>query len=199
MAKKVVALVGSYRKGGVVDSLTDEVLAAARARGAEVVKVFLMDKKIEFCTNCRSCTQTEGVEPAPCVQKDDMDGILDMVEKADALIIASPVNYYNITAVMRKFEERLVRFAYWPWGKSIPKMRSREAKKRAVLITASAAPSFIGRLSYGTIPALKVIAKTLGARPVRTLYAGIVALQPREELPERMKRKAARAAYTLLR
>ena len=58
--RKVVALVGSYRKGGIIDTATDEILASAKNVGAEISKVYLLDKHIEFCTNCRTCTQKEG-------------------------------------------------------------------------------------------------------------------------------------------
>lgn len=54
---KVLAIVGSYRKGGIIDTATDEILASAREEGAEAEKIYLIDKHIEFCTNCRSCTQ----------------------------------------------------------------------------------------------------------------------------------------------
>jgi multimeric flavodoxin WrbA len=40
---RITAIVGSYRKGGVVDTVIDEILDAARAEGAEVAKVYLID------------------------------------------------------------------------------------------------------------------------------------------------------------
>ena len=57
---KITAIVGTYRKGGVTDSAVDEILAAAREAGAETTKIYLIDKHVEFCTNCRTCTQEEG-------------------------------------------------------------------------------------------------------------------------------------------
>jgi len=61
---RITALVGSYRKGGVIDRAVEEILAAARESGAETTKIYLIDEPIEFCANCRACTQTDGVEPA---------------------------------------------------------------------------------------------------------------------------------------
>ena len=40
--KHVVSVVGSYRKGGYIDSTVDEVLSAARGRGANAEKIFLL-------------------------------------------------------------------------------------------------------------------------------------------------------------
>jgi multimeric flavodoxin WrbA len=70
---KLVAIVGSYRKGGIIDTAIDEVLTAAKEEGAETVKIYLIDKHIEFCTNCRTCTQQEGLERGKCIIQDDMD------------------------------------------------------------------------------------------------------------------------------
>ena len=61
---KVTAIVGSYRKGGTVDRVIDEILAAAREAGAETTKIYLIDKHIEFCTNCRECTQRKALAGA---------------------------------------------------------------------------------------------------------------------------------------
>ena len=45
--KKVTAIVGSYRKGGIVDTVIDEILASAEEEGAETGKIYLIDKNIE--------------------------------------------------------------------------------------------------------------------------------------------------------
>jgi len=48
---KVIAIVGSYRKGGVIDTTIDEILSSAKEEGAETDKIYLIDKHIEFCTS----------------------------------------------------------------------------------------------------------------------------------------------------
>lgn len=117
---KITAILGTYRKGGVIDSAVEEILVAAREAGAETEKIYLLDKRIEFCTNCRACTQQEGQGPGQCGTDDDMRWILDAVERSDALVLASPMNFWSVTALMKRFIERLVCFAYWPWGKAAP-------------------------------------------------------------------------------
>ena len=59
MAVKVVGINGSYRKGQIIDSAVSAVLEGAKAQGAQTNKIFLLDKHIEFCNNCRSCTQSK--------------------------------------------------------------------------------------------------------------------------------------------
>ena len=105
---KVVAIVGSYRKSGIVDSAVDAILAGASAKGAETRKIYLLDKRIEFCTNCRCCTQMEGEQRGRCVQRDDLESILAEIQSANAIVLGAPVNFYNLNALFRRFMERLV-------------------------------------------------------------------------------------------
>lgn len=188
MSKTIVAIVGTYRKGGVVDTAVDQILKAAADSGVQTSKIYLIDKHIEFCTNCRDCLQQAGPERGVCRHHDDMGAILDLLESADAIVIASPINFYNVTAVTRKFLERLVVYGYWPWGQPSPKFRITKPNKKAIIVTASAAPAFIGKFFYRpALTALKTIAKCLGAKVVKQLYFGLVAQHPEATLNEKDK------------
>ncbi|MGA2092648.1 MAG: flavodoxin family protein [Sedimentisphaerales bacterium] len=114
MSKTIVAVVGTYRKGGVIDTAVDQILKAAQDTGVQTSEIYLIDKHIEFCTNCRDCMQNPGPDRGVCRHHDDMVAILDQLESANALVIASPINFYNVTAVTRKFMERLIVYGYWP-------------------------------------------------------------------------------------
>ena len=200
MRKKVVAIVGTYRKGRVIDTAVDEILKGAAARGAETVKIDLMDKHIEFCTNCRSCTQTKGAgTPGECVQDDDMAAILAEISSADALVLASPVNIGTVTAVMKRFIERLVALAYWPWGKPAPEYRMTGAGKYAITVTSSACPALLGRiLMPATLRLLKTAAKLMGAKVRKSLYFGLAAGSADAALSERSRLKAYKAGEKLV-
>lgn len=199
MAKKIVAIIGTYRRGRVIETAVDELLAAARQQGAETDKIMLLERQIEFCTNCRDCTQMPGEKRGDCPLKDDMDNILDRIEEADGLVLASPINAGNVTAIMKRFIERLVCYAYWPWNiKKAPQRRIQRLTKQAVVITSSMCPAFIGRWLMGN-PArmLKGTAKFLGAKKTKVLYFGMVAISEKETLSEH-HRLAARRQGTLL-
>ena len=57
------------------------------------------------------------------------------------MVLASPMNFWTVTALMKRFIERLICYSYWPWGKTRPKIAKQEGKrKRAVLVCSSAAP-----------------------------------------------------------
>ncbi len=54
---KVTAIVGTYRKGGIIETAVAEILAGAEQEGAQTRRVYLIERHIEFCRNCRACTQ----------------------------------------------------------------------------------------------------------------------------------------------
>lgn len=187
----VLALVGSYRKGGTIDSLVDEVLASAQKEGAHTRKIYLIDKQIEFCTNCRTCTQEPGANRGTCIHHDDMEELLDAIEAADALILGSPMNFGTVTAVTKRFIERLVCLAYWPWGKHIPKPRIRSQKKPSVIIASCSAPTFFLFLSPGMRRLMRDAIKLVGGKIIGEIRVGMAAKQ-RQPREMEGKRKQAR-------
>jgi len=194
---KVTAIVGTYRKGGVTDTAVDEVLASAKAAGAEVSKIYLLDKHIEFCTNCRACTQEQGEARGKCPISDDMDGILDEIERSDSLIFASPMNDFTVTALMKRFIERLLPYAYWPWEGHAPILRNKSKSKKAVVISASAAPAIFAPFSSNVVYLLKLSAETFGARTIGVLFMGLAAQKPKQELNPRHKDRARQLGIKL--
>jgi len=190
MTRNIVAIVGSYRKGGTVDQAIDEILAVARAEGAATKKHYLIDKRLSYCTNCRSCTQQAGAQRGACVQDDELEVLLGDIDKADALVLGSPMNAGSVTAVMKTFIERLISFAYWPWGQGAPKARDPEKKRVAVLVGSSAAPAFFAKRSGDVLRLLKTAANLLGAKPVGTLFIGLAAGQQHREIGKGVKKRA---------
>jgi multimeric flavodoxin WrbA len=188
--KKVTAIVGTYRKNHMIDTAVDEILDSVKQEGFETNKIYLIDKHIEFCKNCRTCTQMDGREPGKCCIDDDMASILAEIEKSDAIVLGSPINFGTVTAVMKKFVERLVCFAYWPWGMNAPKVRNKKKIKRAVVVVSSAAPSLLVRLTTRTTSLLKKTAGLMGARTVGVLFIGLASREEKQSVPERIREKA---------
>jgi multimeric flavodoxin WrbA len=201
MGIKVVGIAGSYRKGKTIDSIVSAVLEGAKAKGAETKKIYLIDKHIEFCTNCRSCAQ-EKVKGrrGKCVHDDDMEGILAEIDEADAVVLGAPINFGNVTAIMKRFIERLIPYSYWPWGKAVaPVYRIKKVDKKAVTVTSSACPAFIGRiLMPGALSMMKKAARVMGAKVVKSLYFGPVCSDKDSKLSEKALLKAQRAGEELV-
>jgi len=187
---RIAAIVGTYRKGGVIDQAVDEILASAREEGAQVTKIYLVDTQIEFCTNCRLCTQQEGAARGICPIADQMSAVLAVIEDADAIVLASPVNFGTVTALMKRFMERLVCYAYWPWGMGAPKVRNRQMSKRAVIVVSSAAPAFLARIMTPVVKLLKQAAGLIGAKSVGVLFIGLAAREKRHDPGPGVRKKA---------
>lgn len=195
--KRIVAINGGYRREGVTFQAVAEAAGAAREAGAEVRVIDLLDARIEFCTNCRSCTQVPGEKRGACVLADDMAGILDAVDAADGLILAAPVNYFNVTALMRRFLERTIPYAWWPWGRPGPKLRLGKLEKQAVLVTSSAMPAAAGFLFTGALRALGTCARSFGAKRAGSLFIGMASMKEKPQLTPGEKAKARRLGRLL--
>jgi putative NADPH-quinone reductase len=193
---RVTAVVGSYRRGGVIESAVDAILDSAREHGADIHKVNLLDVQVEFCTNCRACTQEPGPERGECPIDDEMGDILDQIEDSDAFVLASPMNFGTVTALMKRFIERLICYGYWPWGE-LPKERRKEKARRAVLVASCAAPGWIARWTTDIVKVMKKPARLLGAGKVHVLFIGSAAREKQAELTEKHRKKARKLGKKL--
>ena len=102
MAKKVLILSASPRKGGNSDLLCDQFLRGAKEAGHEAEKIFLREKKINHCVACGACQGNGG----KCVQKDDMAEVLDRMIAADVIVMATPVYFYTMNGQMKTLIDR---------------------------------------------------------------------------------------------
>ena len=103
MSKKVLILSSSPRKGGNSDVLCDEFLKGAQEAGNQVEKIFLRDKKINYCTGCGLCNTNDY---SGCSQKDDMAEILDKMIEADVIVFATPIYFYTICGQLKTLIDR---------------------------------------------------------------------------------------------
>ncbi|KLU65665.1 MULTISPECIES: flavodoxin family protein [Desulfosporosinus] len=103
MAKKVLVLSASPRKGGNSDLLCDQFILGANEAGHQTEKIFLRDKKIGYCTGCESCYASH-----KCIQNDDMAEILDKMIDAEVIVMATPVYFYTMNAQMKTLIDRTV-------------------------------------------------------------------------------------------
>lgn len=103
MSKKVLIISSSPRKGGNSDTLCDEFYKGAKDAGNNVEKIFLKDKKINYCTGCGLCNTNNYTA---CSQNDDMGEILDKMIAADVIVLSSPVYFYSIAAQMKTMIDR---------------------------------------------------------------------------------------------
>lgn len=102
MSKKILVLSGSPRKGGNSDLLCEEFMRGAAESGNQVEKIFVRSRKIAPCNACYYCREHNG----ECAVRDDMSDILDKMQWADVIVMASPVYFYSIDAQMKTVIDR---------------------------------------------------------------------------------------------
>ncbi len=104
---KVMAIVGSPRKGGNTDILIDKVLEGAKSTGnVEVEKIYVYDSDIHYCTGCGLHNILFGSKDCPF--KDDMPGIMERMIEADAFIFGTPNHCRTISAGLTNFFSRMM-------------------------------------------------------------------------------------------
>lgn len=101
--KKVLIISASPRKNGNSSILCDRFAQGAKESGHLVEKITVADKNIGYCRGCGVCNSTH-----KCVQKDDMEEILDKMVTADVIALATPVYFYSMDGQMKTFIDRTV-------------------------------------------------------------------------------------------
>ena len=104
MSKTVLILSSSPRRSGNSDLLCDQIMLGAKEAGNQAEKIFLRDKKINYCVGCEACQGNGG----SCVQKDDMTEVLEKMIVADVIVMATPVYFYTMDAQMKTLIDRTV-------------------------------------------------------------------------------------------
>ena len=95
-------LSSSPRRGGNSDLLCDQFINGSIEAGHPAEKIFLKDKKINYCTGCGTCID----RAKKCSQKDDMAQVLDKMVEADVILMATPVYFYTMCGQMKTLIDR---------------------------------------------------------------------------------------------
>jgi len=97
----VLVFLGSPRKGGNSEVLTEAVLKGVRIAGGTPEIIRLCELSISPCISCGGCNKT-----GKCVVEDDMTPLYDKILATDLIIVASPIFFYGITAQAKAFIDR---------------------------------------------------------------------------------------------
>lgn len=99
---KIVTLLGSPRHGKNSATIANRFTETAAQLGAETRTFELNRLAYRGCQGCYACKKTHD----RCVLKDDLAEVLAAVQEADAVVLASPVYYGDITAQLKGFIDR---------------------------------------------------------------------------------------------
>jgi multimeric flavodoxin WrbA len=150
--RRVLGIVGSPRRQGNTEILVDEVLSAAKEKGAEIEKVILGKLDIKPCRACNVCR-----DRGKCVHEDGMVGIIEQMREADAFVLGTPVYWWGPTAQFKAFLDRW----YGIYGQGILKGKdtvlviplggSSNSASKPILDMFSSIMSYLGMKHAGTV------------------------------------------------
>ena len=100
----ILILMGSPRLGGNTAELCKPLMGELERLGAGVCYMTLADKKIQPCRGCYACQNVAG--EYGCVQKDDMEAVVERIRWADCLVLATPIYSWYCTAPMKAVLDR---------------------------------------------------------------------------------------------
>jgi multimeric flavodoxin WrbA len=103
---RLLAIAGSPRRGGNSDALLDACAEGARAAGADVDLLVVAAAGIGPCTGCNGCSAQ-----GECIVLDGMQAIYPRIDAADAIVVATPVYFATVPAVLKALYDRCQR--YW--------------------------------------------------------------------------------------
>ena len=101
MAKNVLIISATPRKGGNSELLAQAFADGAKDAGNEVEMISLRDKNLLFCKGCLACQKT-----GRCILKDDAAEIIGKMQAADVLVFATPIYYYSVSGQMKTMLDR---------------------------------------------------------------------------------------------
>ena len=106
MAKRILIVSGSPRKGGNTMTVVKWVADGASAAGAEVeiVDAARLNYKAPGCTSCMSCQNSEAYV---CAVKDDAAELLARFPKYDVVVLATPVFFMGFSAQLKHIVDRM--------------------------------------------------------------------------------------------
>ena len=122
---KVLVLCGSPHKDGTTNKLANAFISGVNLKKHKIEKYYLDAKNIHPCSGCDYCSKNGGM----CCKRDDMMELYAAVLSADAIVFASPLYYFGMTAQMKLLIDRLY---------AINAELRKQTYKKAILLTAGA-------------------------------------------------------------
>jgi multimeric flavodoxin WrbA len=98
MRRRIIVLKGSPREKGNSATLAEHLVKGAREAGAEVESFYLHGMDIQACDACYTC---QGVAGLDCIVEDDMQILYPKLWEADAVVYASPVYWFSVSAQLK--------------------------------------------------------------------------------------------------
>lgn len=179
---KILAILASPHSNEVTAKMLDYTIEALKKSGNQISKVNLYDKNLLYCKGCRTCLDT-GI----CIINDGIIEISQLLKEADIIIVAAPVYWANVPAILKNLFDRLLGVAMEETN-TFPKPRL--TGKRYLLLTSCKTPfpfSWIYGQSRGLVRSINEFFKTAGIKSCgKVVYTNSL---KNKELPKSLLRK----------
>lgn len=168
---RIIAIDASPRHG-IVSRSVETAAAAAEAAGAEVERVRLHDLEIRSCTGCGMCKVT-----GSCKIGDDLPRLAERIASADGVILGTPSYLRKPDDATAAFLDRVSGYFASSGQLRLPNMGPADIPpapvvrdaRRAVIITACAAPEPLATFFGYTTGPLRDLRSALGSGGIRTV------------------------------
>jgi multimeric flavodoxin WrbA len=101
---KILTVLGSPRRTGKTAQVLGEFEKIMTAGGHEIERINLTEHRINGCLGCYACMARK--DAPGCVQKDDVPMIFEKLAAADAVVYASPIFCFDMSAQMKTLIDR---------------------------------------------------------------------------------------------
>jgi len=103
---RVLCIAGSPRRNGNSDRLLAACMEGVEEAGGIAIRLVAADAGVSPCRGCHRCSST-----GQCVVDDGMDDVYALIDSADAIVVASPVFFATVPAVLKTIYDRCQ--PYW--------------------------------------------------------------------------------------
>lgn len=161
---KVLGISGSPRRGGNTDTLLARFMEGAAIKGAEVKTLYARDLNISGCKHCDACL-AKGI----CRINDDMQAVYAEMEAADRIVLASPLQFMNVTSELKALIDRCQALWARKYVLKVPPLGDNRERK-GFFISVGGRPSG-PNLFEGVLATIKTLFRTMNVT-----YAGDILL-----------------------
>jgi multimeric flavodoxin WrbA len=105
-------------------------MRGAASQGAETKTIVLSQLNIAPCQHCDGCLET-----GRCKVEDDMQMIYDELERADRLVLASPVHFRGVTAQTKAMIDRCQALWVKKYRLKQPPLGNRQVERKGLFIS----------------------------------------------------------------
>jgi multimeric flavodoxin WrbA len=105
-AVRVLCIAGSPRRHGNTDRALAALEDGVRSAGGEVDHLVAAAAGVNACRGCNACSKD-----GRCIQRDGMDDVYARLDAAEAIVVATPVYFATVPAVLKVLYDRCQ--PYW--------------------------------------------------------------------------------------